>query len=101
MLTVDFLTPHDYLLQISKKAKAKRLSLNLTQNSLAIRSGVSLGTIKRFERTGQISLESLLKLSLVLESLDSFSGLFKPPPIETLPSLDFILKQKERKRGRK
>jgi len=44
---------------------------------LAKRSGVSLGSIKRFELTGQISLESLLKLAHVLNRLNDFELIFK------------------------
>ena len=44
----------------------------LSQAELAKRSGVSLGCLKRFERTGQISLESLLWLVNVLNRLDDY-----------------------------
>lgn len=94
-------TPHDLILQIAKRAKEKRLLLNFTQHTLSERSGVSLGVLKKFERTGKISIESLLKIALVLDSLDAFSDLFKPKPLESYPTLDQLLKQKSRKRGRK
>jgi hypothetical protein len=45
---------------------------------LAKRSGVSLGSLKRFETTGQISLESLLLLADVLNRLDDFDAVLKP-----------------------
>lgn len=100
---MDFilLTPHDLVIQIAKQAKEKRLILNLTQQSLSKRSGVSLGVLKKFEQTGKISVESLLKLALVLDSLAEFSALFKPKPLESYPTLDQLLKLKTRKRGRK
>jgi transcriptional regulator with XRE-family HTH domain len=101
MIPLNILTPLEYLTQIAQNAKAKRLSLNLSQKNLSLRSAVSLGSIKRFERTGQISLESLLKLALVLKSLESFNALFAQDPLQSLPSLDAILKQIPRKRGRK
>lgn len=101
MFPFNILTPLEYLAQIAQKAKEKRLSLNLSQQNLSIRSGVSLGSIKRFERTGRISLESLLKLALVLESLDSFNSLFAQAPLKSLFSIDAILKQTPRKRGRR
>jgi hypothetical protein len=44
---------------------------------LAYKSGVSLGSIKRFEQTGQISLESQLKLSHLFDRLDDFDLIFK------------------------
>lgn len=100
-MTFNLYTPYDLMGQIAKKAKEKRLSLNFTQASLAERSGVSLGALKKFERTGKISLESLLHIALVLDSLSEFSALFNPKALESYPSLDHILKLKTRKRGRK
>lgn len=86
---------------IAKAAKEKRLYLNLSQKSLSERSGVSFGVIKKFESTGKISLLSLLKLALVLDALMDFSKLFSQTPPEELRSINEILKDKTRKRGRK
>jgi transcriptional regulator with XRE-family HTH domain len=66
--------PHDITEELRAKFKARRKSLKYTQDELATRSGVSLGSLKRFESSGKISLESLLKLALVLECLEGFSG---------------------------
>lgn len=101
MIPINFQTPYEIMISLAKSAKKKRLNLNLSQNSLSERSGVSLGVLKKFERTGKISLESLLKLALVLESLGEFTKLFKETPPEALPSLDALINQKNRKRGRK
>ncbi len=62
-------TPSEMMETIKTKFKQRRKALGYTQPQLASRSGVSLGSLKRFERFGQISLESLLKLALVLECL--------------------------------
>jgi transcriptional regulator with XRE-family HTH domain len=43
----------------------------------AERSGVSLGSLKRFENTGQISFESLLRLVNVLHRLEDFDNILK------------------------
>lgn len=64
--------PFDLLLELAQKHKIIRRQLRITQSELAKRSGVSLGSIKRFEITGQISLESLLKSSHVLNRLSDF-----------------------------
>ena len=55
-MTYNLYAPNDLLHEIARKAREKRLTLNFTQNTLAIRSGVSLGVLKKFERTGKISL---------------------------------------------
>ncbi len=91
--------PQDIQLNIAHRAKARRLSLNLSQKTLSERSGVSYGTLKKFEQTGLISLKSLLSLSVTLNALDDFENLFinKQQYPETM---DELLKQKTRQRGR-
>jgi len=93
-------TSVEFLKDIARRAKARRLDLSLTQAGLAERSGVSLGSVKRFEKNGEISLHSLLKCALVLERLDDFDQLFKKR--DEITSIDELLKKKtERKRGTK
>ena len=97
----NFKTPYETSLDIAKRAKARRLGLNLSQKTLSERSGVSYGTLKKFELTGKISLESLLKIALVLDELSNFDNLFKKNINDTPIPLDEILKSNTRKRGRK
>jgi transcriptional regulator with XRE-family HTH domain len=81
--------------------KERRLSLNLSQATLAQKSGVSLGSIKRFEQDSDISLSSLLKLSLVLECLDDFTKLCSNE-FENTGSINELLKQRTlRRRGQR
>ena len=53
-----------------------RKKAGLTQMELADRSGVSYGSIKRFERTGKISLEGLWLIASALECDDQLDELF-------------------------
>ncbi|MGB0521529.1 MAG: helix-turn-helix domain-containing protein [Flammeovirgaceae bacterium] len=71
-------TPSKVLLQLAKRHKSIRKKQKLSQVDLAKKSGVSLGSLKRFEQIGQISLESLLKLVHVLNRLDEFDALLQP-----------------------
>lgn len=100
MMSVMMITPRELAERIAKQAQAKRLALNLTQKTVAERSGVSYGVLKKFERSGQISLASLLKLALVLDSLGEFRDLFFHNKPEHLISLDALMKDKPRKRSR-
>lgn len=61
---------------IMNKARNRRKSLNFSQIELSKRSGVSLGSVKRFENTGEISLTSLLKIAVALECEEEFNKLF-------------------------
>ena len=58
---------------------------------LADKSGVSLGSLKRFERTGEISLSSLLKIALVLDSLKEFERLFDKPEYTSIEEILFLI----------
>jgi transcriptional regulator with XRE-family HTH domain len=93
-------TTKELLERVAQAARELRLSQNLTQLGLGQRSGVALATIKKFERTGQISLESLLKIAIALGSSASFESLFATDWNKTV-SLDELIEQtKPRKRGR-
>jgi transcriptional regulator with XRE-family HTH domain len=62
--------PSDYLELLPQRLKVLRKKAGYSQKELADRSNVSLGSLKRFESSGQISLDSLLKLMHVLGRLD-------------------------------
>ncbi len=88
---------------ISQNLREKRLQMNLTQQGLAVRSGVPLATLRKFEQKGVISLESLLKLLMVLGMLDSFVRSLEIPE-ESFASIDEVIARNRaaiRKRGRK
>lgn len=101
MLNINIYTPLQIMEQLKTKFKQRRLYFNLTQNGLAKRSGVSLGSLKRFETSGNISLESLLKLSLVLECLDDFQDIAntKEKPINSLDEIINTKVKSIKKRG--
>jgi len=71
-------TPHEIAKKLAIRHKALRKQMKLSQAEMAERSGVSLGSLKRFETTGQISLESLLKLAHLLNRLEDFKPVFQP-----------------------
>lgn len=87
--------PSDILQEIAFRHKGMRKKMGWSQIELAERSGVSLGSLKRFERTGQISLESLLILAHVLNRLEDFDFVFKPK--ENLDAIEKLFSDKTRK----
>lgn len=95
MLFPQLSTPEEIQKELGLKAKERRLELNILQKDLSTRSGVPLSTIKRFEKTGQISLYSFIQLGFVLLECEKISELFNPFPIKTI----FDQKRKKRKRS--
>ncbi len=69
-------TPKEIQLEIANNVRHKRKSLGLTQADFAKKTGVSFGSIKRFENTGEISLVSLVKIAIVLDCEDELLTLF-------------------------
>lgn len=56
----------------------------LTQQALSQLSGVSYGSLKRFERTGQISLLALTRLAIALECEEELRTLFLEVPYRSI-----------------
>ena len=79
--------PSDILKSTAQNVALLRKEKDLTQQELAIKSGVSYGSIKRFERFGKISFESLLKIAEALDRLDEFETLFVPTGSKELEKL--------------
>ena len=59
--------PMDIRMEIAERFREVRLNQNITQEALAKRTGVSLGSLRRFESEGEISLKNLLNNSLSKE----------------------------------
>lgn len=61
---------------LARRVRDIRKKSSLSQEKLAAISGVSYGSIKRFESSGQISLLSLTKIALALGIDDELAHLF-------------------------
>ena len=56
----------------------------ISQQKLADMSGVSYGSIKRFETTGQISLVSLTRIAMALGIADELRTIFSQVPYRNI-----------------
>jgi len=98
MLPLNLYTSQDVAQQIADNAKQLRLSQNMSRKTLALQSGVSLGSIQRFEQTGKISLINLLNIAHALSALKDFQSLLQLPEPQTIQEM--IQREKQPKRGR-
>lgn len=71
-------------LKLAERMRNIRKRRGISQKKLSDLSGVSLGSIKRFESTGQISLQSLTKLAMELELADELRNLFTQVPYKNI-----------------
>ncbi len=77
MNNITFLSsPDEVNRDIAMRMRQRRKEQHLSQAQLALRSNVSLGSLKRFEQTGEISLTSLVKIAFALGCEEDFDALF-------------------------
>ena len=69
-------TPNDIAKELVEKIKQHRKKLKISQAQLASKSGVSLGSIKRFESRYEISLNSFIKILIALNLERDLENLF-------------------------
>jgi len=81
---VDVLTEQKAIANLVQRFVKRRKEYGITQKTLSERSGVSYGSIRRFESTGEISLMSLMKISGVIGLLEDFNELFKYQIIKSI-----------------
>jgi len=74
---LQFVTYYEKQLEIAKRFVRIRKQRKISQQRLSILSDVSYASIRRFEKTGDISLASLVKLALALQLYDDLDNLFK------------------------
>jgi transcriptional regulator with XRE-family HTH domain len=97
-MSFSLMSSEDVASELAARLKSHRLTQNLTLEGLARRSGVALGTLKKFERTGRISLVSFIRLLVTLKDEAALESLLIEKKFETL---DEILQTGEKpKRGR-
>ena len=87
-----FDTPSDVAIRLANKIKSIRKRRKITQKQLAGRSNVSYASLRKFEATGQISLESFIKLVMELGLKDELDNLFSTPVYN---SIDEVINERK------
>ena len=77
-------TPEEINLKIADRLKNIRKSRRISQKKLSEISGVSYGSIKRFETTGQISLLSLTRIATALDVVNELREIFSQVPYKNI-----------------
>jgi len=79
--------PTDILKELAQRTRTLRKELKMSQSELAQRANVSLGSYKRFETSGHVSLDSLLKIAFILGKLGDFETVFQSPKNKDIEKL--------------
>lgn len=77
-------TAEELDLKIAQRVRDIRKRRSISQKRLSEMSGVSYGSVKRFETTGQISLVSLTKLAMALDIAGDLRNIFTQIPYQDI-----------------
>lgn len=70
--------------KLAERVRNIRRRRSISQQKLADMSGVSYGSIKRFEQTGQTSLLSLTRIAMALDIAGELRNLFTKVPYQDI-----------------
>ena len=94
MINLTQRTYNEINTELAKRSASLRKRKKLSQSELAKRSGVSFGSVKRFEQTGEISLASLTKIAIALEVETELDTLFSDVPFDSIEEVIHAQSQK-------
>ncbi|OFZ49037.1 MAG: hypothetical protein A2381_15640 [Bdellovibrionales bacterium RIFOXYB1_FULL_37_110] len=95
-------TPEEIGHELGYRLKQQRINKRLTQQELADRTGLDVGTIKNLENKGQCTLLTLIKIAIVLDCISDLTNLFqlKINSIAEMEKAQNLRKSKIKKRVR-
>ena len=76
-VALQFVTYDEKQKEITDRLIKIRKSKKISQKRLSAISGVSYASIRRFEKTGEISFSSFIKIALSMRLYDDLDNLFK------------------------
>ncbi|WP_330640732.1 helix-turn-helix transcriptional regulator [Anaerovorax odorimutans] len=87
MFNLNQKTPGEIEMIIAGRIREIRRRRKISQKRLSEKSGVSLGSLKRFEQRGEISLRSLIKIAIALGIEDELTALFEEVPFLSIEEI--------------
>lgn len=85
-------TAEEINMEVARRVRNVRKRRRISQERLSQLSGVSHGSVKRFEATGQISLLSLTKIAMALDMAGEIKNLFTQVPYM---SIEEVIREKK------
>lgn len=96
-------TPKEIEAEFAQRIRLARVSRNMTQPDLAERVGVSVGTIRNLERSGDCAFSTIIKVALALRLEKGLDDLFEVgvQSIEELIDMDRAKRTVRKRAGRR
>lgn len=71
-------SPGEIMAMVGRRARARRLQLNLSQGELAARAGLTLSTVRRVESGANVGFDAIVSLAIALRLESDVAALFAP-----------------------
>lgn len=97
-MSFPFFTPPELARGIGSRARAVRLSRNMTQDDLADRAGVGVASIRRFEKDGTTTLDTLSRIACALDAGKDLDDVFRRDVPESLDAFEQPTRQRASRR---
>ncbi len=101
MLPVELWTPAEIARGVAGRVKQHRLERAWTQQEVAERSGIAIDTYRRFERTGHISLDRLIRLATIFDMLRGIEQVFPTARANSIAEMEEAEAKTKRRRGKR
>lgn len=100
-MMITLYSPSEIGRRFADRVRRARLDLGWVQAELASRAGIALGTYRKFEQTGQISLERAIQVSAVLGRSADWEALLAPTPPRSMAAIEatWRVPQRGRRQG--
>lgn len=77
-MSLSLSTPAEIAQTLARRLRVARLAQGVSQAELALRAGVSVGTIRNLERDGDCTFVTVIKVAQCLRLEGGFEALFAP-----------------------
>ena len=99
MLNLSLATAEELCRQLGQRLRAQRMQRLLTQDELAARAVIAVGTVRKLESSGQSSMDSVMRVVLVLGLADELQSLFAPQVL-SIAQMEFAQRAQATQRQR-
>lgn len=94
------LQPAEILQALGTRLRSQRLAQNLSQNELAQMAGLSLGAVRKLERSGLCTLDTLVRVAQVLGLVGELEPLFELQ-VQSIAQMQQAAAVQQRQRARR
>lgn len=97
-MSISIHTPLELVQGIGLRARELRLSRNMTQDELADRAGIGVASVRRFEKDGTTTLDTLARIACALNAGGDLDAIFRRDVPESLDVFERPVRQRASRR---